>query len=113
MSTHITAVTFDATDASAAAEFWAAVLDGRVADGATTESAAVEPRDGVPLYFIRVPEAKAAKNRVHLDINVDDLEAEVARVEALGATVHARHGEPTGWVVMLDPEGNEFCLVAG
>ena len=113
MTTHITAVTFDATDAAASAAFWAAVLDAPLVDGATADTASVQPRDGAPLYFMRVPEAKAVKNRVHLDIEVDDLDAEVARVAALGATVHARHGEPTGWVVMIDPEGNEFCLVAG
>lgn len=113
MTTHITAVTFDSTDAAAAAGFWAAVLDAPVADGATSDAASVEPREGLPLYFARVPETKTAKNRLHLDITVNDLDAEVARVAALGATVHARHGDPTGWVVMLDPDGNEFCLVAG
>jgi hypothetical protein len=73
----MTAVTFDSIDAAASAGFWAAVLDARVADGATSDAASVEPAEGLPLYFTRVPESKIAKNRLHLDITVDDLDREV------------------------------------
>ncbi len=70
---------------------------------------AVGPR----LLFQRVPEAKTAKNRVHLDVPVeaDRLESEVARLVAAGAS-HVSYGEHPGhrWAVMQDPEGNEFCL---
>jgi predicted enzyme related to lactoylglutathione lyase len=65
-----------------------------------------------PLAFQKVPEAKAGKNRVHLDIAVDDLDAARARVEALGGTFVVEHGQDSVTVrVMADPEGNELCLV--
>jgi predicted enzyme related to lactoylglutathione lyase len=59
-------------------------------------------------------EPKAGKNRMHLDIHVDDLEAEVARLEALGATrvePGPIEGHGHAWYVLADPEGNELCLV--
>ena len=70
--------------------------------------------DAMPrICFQRVPERKSAKNRLHLEVNVEG-EREVEAFVALGATVHSRHeghdGEH-GWVVLLDPEGNEFCAV--
>ncbi|WP_420855842.1 VOC family protein [Thermoactinospora rubra] len=68
----------------------------------------VEGPSGRPrLWFQRVPEAKTVKNRVHLDLRSDDLEAEVRRLVELGARELARHED---WVVLADPEGNEFCL---
>jgi hypothetical protein len=77
--------------------------------GACKDPAGVGPR----LLFQEVPEDKVVKNRVHLDIHVtvDDREAEVARLEALGAT-RLWDGEqgPFTWVTMADPEGNEFCV---
>jgi len=78
--------------------------------------------DGPRVYFQRVPEPKTAKNRVHLDINIADrsaspeerrsqLDAEVERLTSLGATKVSGHDESKGvWTVMLDPEGNEFCV---
>lgn len=87
-------------------------VDGRraFADGAAADDpAGVRPR----LYFQLVPEGKAAKNRVHLDVGVrpDDLDAEVERVVARGATFVAYNNQGSHrWAVMLDPEGNEFCL---
>lgn len=68
---------------------------------------------GPRLLFQRVPEGKTAKNRVHLDVRIGDadLEEEAARVAATGATlVEFREMGPQRWAVMLDPEGNEFCL---
>jgi len=66
------------------------------------------------LLFIRVPEAKVVKNRVHLDWVPTDRtrDAEVERVLGLGATIHEDHRSPDGpgWVTLLDPEGNEFCI---
>jgi predicted enzyme related to lactoylglutathione lyase len=73
-------------------------------------------RPGPKLLLQRVPEAKSVKNRMHLDIDATDIEAEAARLEALGATrvqpdqVH-EHG--TSWILMADPEGNEFCVCDG
>ncbi|MHB1930885.1 MAG: VOC family protein [Acidimicrobiales bacterium] len=87
-------------------------LDGRLhfADGA----AATDREGGGPrLYFQRVPEAKLAKNRVHLDVPVDAerLDAEVERVQGLGATLVGFGSHPGHrWAVMADPEGNEFCI---
>jgi predicted enzyme related to lactoylglutathione lyase len=74
--------------------------------------------DGVKpkLLLQAVPEPKTAENRMHLDIDTPDLEAEVARLEALGARrleagVRSEHG--TNWVIMADPEGNDFCVCDG
>ncbi|ANW18676.1 VOC family protein [Streptomyces clavuligerus] len=68
---------------------------------------------GRRLLFQRVPEAKTVKNRLHLDLHVgpERREAEVARLEKLGAKVLHRHNQPMGtWTIMADPEGNEFCV---
>ena len=75
--------------------------------------AIVDP-DGVGprVFFLKVPEGKTAKNRIHLDVHVgDEREAKAAELESLGATIVGRFDEPEGiWISMLDPEGNEFCL---
>ena len=85
-------------------------------------SAVVDPdRSGPRIFLKRVPEPKSVKNRVHLDLNVtagvppdeadEKLEAEAKRLEALGATGVRRMSEwSSRWIVMQDPEGNEFCL---
>ncbi|MFH8366305.1 VOC family protein [Streptomyces sp. NPDC018031] len=68
---------------------------------------------GRRLLFQRVPEPKAAKNRLHIDVRAapGERDAEVARMVELGATVVRRAKEPAGeWVVLADPEGNEFCV---
>ena len=65
------------------------------------------------LLFVPVPEAKAIKNRLHLDFRPDDRDAEVERFLALGATrAHIGQGEQASWVVLADPEGNEFCVLS-
>jgi predicted enzyme related to lactoylglutathione lyase len=70
---------------------------------------AQEGRSGLTLQ--KVPEAKSMKNRVHLDLEVEDLDEGIAQLEALGATViQPRPTEGWQWVVMTDPEGNEFCV---
>ena len=64
------------------------------------------------LLFIQVPERKSAKNRNHLDLHTEHLEAEVARLIELGAgLVHEKHEWGTHWFTLADPEGNEFCVV--
>ncbi|MBO0869191.1 MAG: VOC family protein, partial [Micromonosporaceae bacterium] len=73
------------------------------------------PRDGGPgLLFVPVPEAKTVKNRVHLDVVPTDRtrDEQVTRLLALGASLVADHRrtDGTGWVVLADPEGNEFCV---
>jgi hypothetical protein len=138
-------VTFDCADPGRQAEFWAKALgyrlpeppDGHVswedwarAQGIPQEHwndwAAIEDPDGVRprFYFQRVPEAKVAKNRMHLDLNVGGgsdvplpdrkarVYAEVERLKTLGADDHRGAIEEDGefWVRMNDPEGNEFCV---
>ena len=67
--------------------------------------------EGRDLLFLKVPGAKAGKNRLHLDLRPDDQAAEVERALALGARhVDIGQGEQT-WVVLADPEGNEFCIL--
>jgi hypothetical protein len=72
-----------------------------------------EDSDLPALFFTEVPESKAAKNRVHLDVIAEaGLEDEVERLEGLGASVHNWSEEDGGvWCVMQDPEGNEFCVM--
>ncbi|AKU19180.1 VOC family protein [Luteipulveratus mongoliensis] len=76
----------------------------------------VAPDDDAPphLVFVEVPESKRSKNRVHFDLLPDGAsqDQEVARFESLGARIvdDRRQADPGGWVVMADPEGNEFCL---
>ena len=68
----------------------------------------------LPVLFQRVPEGKIVKNRVHLDLRTPDMDGEVARLTGLGAR-KVRLVEELGarWTVMVDPDGNEFCVVAG
>ncbi|MGH3303705.1 MAG: VOC family protein [Streptosporangiaceae bacterium] len=64
------------------------------------------------MLFLRVPEGKAVKNRLHLDLRPKDQAAEVARLEALGAQrVDVGQGPDVTWVVLADPDGNEFCVL--
>ena len=107
------ALTFDAADPQRLGAFWAAVLGRQARAGrALPEAVVLDATDAEPTWlFLPVPEPKTAKNRFHPDLHTPDLDVEVARVTALGATVLARHDEAGRWVVLADPEGNEFCLV--
>ena len=110
MASYIKNVTFDCVDALRLAGFWAAVLGSNVDEDSTAERAYVEaPGWGGPnMWFVRVPEPKRAKNRLHFDLRPPGPPGEeVARLVALGAAV-LRTGE--GLTVMRDPEGNEFCV---
>lgn len=113
MTNHIGLV-LDCTDPARLAEFWAPALD-YVSLGNLGAYAVLVPngRPGPKLLLQQVPEAKSVKNRMHLDIETRDIETEANRLEGLGATrvqddqIH-EHG--TNWVLMADPEGNEFCV---
>ena len=66
------------------------------------------------IAFQQVPEAKSGKNRVHLDLHTDDVMAEVARAIELGASeVDRQAWDDFHWIVLADPEGNEFCIAGG
>jgi len=109
-------ITVDAHDTLALARFWAEVTGYAVDAESDAEGALLNaPEPGVPgLLFIRVPDDKVVKNRVHLDIQppTGTRDETVARLLAAGATVFEDHrtAEGLGWVTMLDPEGNEFCV---
>jgi hypothetical protein len=113
MPSVIKTVTWDCSDALALARFWAATLGSDVDEDSTQAKAYVEAAGwGAPnMWFNQVPEPKTAKNRLHLDLRAPgDMTEEVARLEALGANVIRRGDAIT---VMLDPDGNEFCVEPG
>ena len=114
----IQALDVDAHDPAALARFWRDVLGWRITeeeeDEVVLEPPAGSRQDGVAadLLFLNVPEDKMTKNRLHLDLRPDDQETEVARLEGLGARrVSVGQGDDVTWVVMADPEGNEFCVL--
>ena len=120
----IICVTLDCADPARVAEFWNAALGwGGVAAAPDGSGAICGPPDGgTYLECIRVPEPKTVKNRMHLGLTagpLDALDAEIARLEALGATVAWEEEFPPAVaeryrnVVLRDPEGNEFCLSGG
>ncbi len=121
-------VVFDSHHPASAARFWAAALDGYevapydeaelarlrgmgVFDPEDDPCVLVEPPGASPRFFFqRVPESKAVKNRVHLDLTCESVSAELKRLERLGASLVAEHPDH---LLLLDPEGNEFCLFDG
>jgi predicted enzyme related to lactoylglutathione lyase len=113
MSVSLYAVTFDCADAAELARFWSAVLERPVDEGASPDVASIALGDQQPhWYFMKVPEGKTVKNRVHADLVTTDLPAEVQRIVALGATEQADYDEGGyQWATLLDPEGNEFDVV--
>jgi hypothetical protein len=117
MSIRIQCLTIDSPYPAKSADFWEAALGWRRtfadANEVVLEPPAGSPEAGVApdLLFIRVPEDKAVKNRLHLDLRPEDQAAEVARLEVLGAhRVDVGQGE-VSWVVLADPDGNEFCVL--
>lgn len=120
MSIRVQCVIYDAIDPATQARFWAEVLGWRITHEVEKESVLEPPQgsreDGIvpDILFVRVPadETKSRKNRVHLDLRPDDQQAEIARVEKLGAKrASVGQDESVSWVVMEDPEGNEFCIL--
>jgi hypothetical protein len=107
----------DCADPKKLVEFWREALHYR--EYYTDDSIAVlVPTEGIasPLVLQGVPEPKAGKNRMHLDIVVDDIEPEIARLQALGAQRVDEGVQNMGdvkWVRMADPEQNEFCVCTG
>jgi hypothetical protein len=118
-------VVFDSRHPASIARFWAAALDGYevapydaaelarlrgqgILDPEDDPNVLVEAPGGQPrIFFQLVPERKTVKNRVHLDLRCDCVEAELERLKELGASVAAEYGDH---LILRDPEGNEFCL---
>jgi Glyoxalase-like domain len=121
MTSRISHTSFDALDAYAQSVFWAQVLDFRE----DPDDPNLPGHEECPIYsadrrevllFIKVPDRKQLKNRVHLDLRPVDRsrEEEAERVIALGAKPFADHRRPdgSGWITLSDPEGNEFCILS-
>jgi Glyoxalase-like domain len=112
----IAAVVVDCANSRAMARFWGEAMDWTVHE-VTDDHAALRSARGVGPYleFIRTPDAKTVKNRVHLDLRPypgGDQAAEVARLRALGATdVDVGQGDDVSWTCLADPEGNEFDVL--
>lgn len=109
-------VAIDCADAYGLAQFWSGVtgrpLHPESAPG--DQETQVQLPEGPALYFNQVPEPKTIKNRIHLCLRPEtSREQEVGRLLELGATHVSDHREPdgSGWVVLADPEGNEFCVL--
>ncbi|ROR89721.1 VOC family protein [Nocardioides aurantiacus] len=122
MTSFVSHTSFDCRDAYALSEFWKQVLeyvddpeDGN--EPGHDECWIQRPDGGHPLLFIEVPEDKQVKNRVHLDLrpSAGSQAEELERLLGIGARqvadLRGLHGPDTGWIVLADPEGNEFCLL--
>ena len=118
MSLKWQSVVVDCVDPGRLARWWADLLGWRITFDEPDE-VVIEPPEGAPedgampeILFGRVPETKQIKNRLHFDLRPDDQAREVARAEALGARrVDVGQSDSVTWVVLADPEGNEFCIL--
>ncbi|WP_040336681.1 VOC family protein [Candidatus Blastococcus massiliensis] len=120
MASFVSHTSIDCSDAQALSRWWQAVLDYVEDPDDPNEpgddECLISSRDGHHrLLFIEVPETKQGKNRVHLDLRPREgsRDDEFARLQELGATTldDRRNADGTGWVVLADPEGNEFCIL--
>jgi predicted enzyme related to lactoylglutathione lyase len=102
----------DSGDPERLGRWWADALGWVVVNDDPEEFEIRPTPDRLPgLLFVRVPELKSAKNRLHLDFRPDDRDAEVARFVTLGAKRVDVGQAESSWVVLADPEGNEFCVL--
>jgi len=121
MALRLQCITVDAQDPLALAQFWAEALGWKIGEDINEIEVWIERELGDPhntgfpdILFLKNSTPKNGKNRLHLDLRPDDQTAEVARLEKLGAKKIdiGQSAEPTcTWVVMADPEGNEFCVL--
>ena len=122
MTSRVSHTTIDCRNAYELSEWWKPVLGYVDLDGDPNlpghEECMILSRDGSHrLLFIEVPEGKTLKNRIHLDLDPVEgtRDEELERLLAHGATevadLRGNHGPGTGWVVLADPEGNEFCIL--
>lgn len=116
MVSFIRNVSFDCADPYALASFWAGVVGHPVHPDCAPgdDEVVIQPAGGPRLYFQAVPEPKTLKNRVHVCLQPGDRtrDAEIDRLVGLGAVLAADHrgADGSGWAVLLDPAGNEFCV---
>jgi catechol 2,3-dioxygenase-like lactoylglutathione lyase family enzyme len=95
------------------AEFWAQALEMEVLEDHGSFVQLGRPGSPVGLGLQRVPEPRAGKNRVHIDLHGESREAATRRLVELGATIQGEQRPPgldLAWIVLTDPEGNEFCI---
>lgn len=113
MSLALSQICVDAHDPAALGAWWSTVLGWPLRiDSDGDAFLTPPPGQGPELLFLAVPDGKVVKNRLHLDFTPDDQQSEVERVLALGGRrADVGQGEQT-WVVLADPEGNEFCILA-
>jgi hypothetical protein len=114
MTLRIECLTIDCIDLQLVTSFWEQALGYRRTLEDDTETVLAAPRGTIAndLLILRVPDRKQVKNRLHLDLRPDDQDTEVQRLEGLGATqVNIGQAGDESWVVMADPEGNEFCVL--
>jgi predicted enzyme related to lactoylglutathione lyase len=117
MSISVLGISVDAVDAARLANFWAQALSRAVDDGATEDFASIaadaDIQRGPVLMFHKVPEGKTLKNRLHFDLQAGDVEVEAERLTRLGAKqIRSLSANDNRWISFIDPEGNEFDLVA-
>lgn len=118
MPSSLLAVVVDCQDPGMQADFWARALSRTAVERNTDEFLVSDPGgSATPLYFMKVPEPKVGKNRMHLDLVTDGpLDDEIGRLRALGAhLVEVRHDpdtmeNPDTWAVLEDPEAHVFCV---
>jgi predicted enzyme related to lactoylglutathione lyase len=115
MAIDIAMVTFDCADPDALAAWWIDAVGGELNAVAPGEFVMVARPSGPTLGFQKVPDPTPGKNKVHLDLHAADKEGEVARLVKAGAKELGRNsfGPDFEWVVLADPEGNQFCVAGG
>jgi hypothetical protein len=119
MDIRIQCVVVDSHDCERLAVFWSQALGWRITYQGEAEWA-IEPPEGDPavdvapdILFVKVPDEKITKNRLHFDLRPSDQAVQVERLIGLGARpVDIGQGDDVTWVVLADPEGNEFCVLA-
>jgi predicted enzyme related to lactoylglutathione lyase len=111
VSVSIGNIVIDTNDLARAATFWQSVTGYEITSSSADDTSLADPGKGGPGLSLQVvPEPRAGKNRVHLDLYTDDLDGEVTRIRSLGAAEVQRFDDG-GWIVLADPDGNQFCVV--
>jgi hypothetical protein len=110
----IQCITVDCADPIVPAKFWSQALHWQITISNNEEVVVEDPSGGADLLFLRNPDKRVVKNRIHLDLRPENQDEEVKRLESLGARrieIGQSDDPRTTWVVMEDPEGNLFCVL--